>query len=98
MAKQSAKTDGGRQQRFGPKPYHVDPFEGMTDKDLEAELDRMLQRDTSVTISMRMPSRLLERTKRIAEGGGVPYQTLIKRLVEAGLDRMERGRSGRARE
>ena len=97
MAKQSTKTEGAGRQRFGPKPYHVDPFEGMTDTDLEAELDRMLQRDTSVTISMRMPSRLLERTKRIAEGGGVPYQTLIKRLVEAGLDRMERGQPGQSR-
>ena len=90
MAKQRAEKVGAEAPRFGPKRYHVDPFDGMTDRELEAELERMLQRDTSVTISMRIPSRLLERTKRIAESGGVPYQTLIKRLVEAGLDRMER--------
>jgi predicted DNA binding CopG/RHH family protein len=93
VAKRIAETKEPGPGRFGPKPYHVDAFDGLSDEELESELNRMLQKDGSVTISMRMPSRLLERTKRIAESGGVPYQTLIKRLVEAGLNRMERAGS-----
>ena len=33
---------------------------------------------------------LLERTKQLAAKGGVPYQALIKRLVDAGVSRLER--------
>ncbi len=81
-------TDKGT--RFGPKPHHLDPYEGMTDEELDAELDELFRREPgSVTISIRMPVDLLERTKRLASEGGVPYQALIKRLVDAGVSRLE---------
>ncbi len=76
--------------RFGPEPHHYDPYDNMTDEELEAELDELLRREpASVTISIRMPAELLERTKRLAADGGVPYQSLIKRLVDAGVSRLE---------
>ena len=76
--------------RFGPEPHHYDPFDTMTDDELDAELDALLRREPpSVTISIRMPAELLERTKRVAANGGVPYQALIKRLVDAGVSRLE---------
>jgi hypothetical protein len=76
--------------RFGPQPHHYDPFDQMTDAELEAELDGLLRREPpSVTISIRMPADLLERTKRLAAAGGLPYQALIKRLVDAGVSRLE---------
>jgi predicted DNA binding CopG/RHH family protein len=76
--------------RFGPQPHHVDPFDTMTDEQLDTQLDDLFRRDpASVTISIRMPAELLERTKRLATEGGVPCQTLIKRLVDAGVSRLE---------
>lgn len=76
--------------RFGPEAELVDPFDEMTDE-IESEVEGVLRREAaSVTISIRMPSQLLERTKKVAADGGVPYQSLIKRLVEIGLARLER--------
>lgn len=76
--------------RFGPEPHHYDPYDHMSDEELDAELDDVLRREPpSVTISIRMPAELLERTKRLAAAGGLPYQALIKRLVDAGVSRLE---------
>lgn len=76
--------------KFGPEPHQYDPYDGMTDEDLEAELGDVLRREpVSVTISIRMPVELLERTKRLAGESGVPYQSLIKRLVDSGVSRLE---------
>ena len=76
--------------RFGPRPYQYDPFDSMTDDELEAELVELLRPEPpSVTISIRMPAELLERTKRAADTGGLPYQTLIKRLIDAGVSKLE---------
>ena len=81
--------------RFGPEPHQYDPFDAMSDDELDAELDALLRREPpSVTISIRMPSELLERTKRVAASGGVPYQALIKRLVDTGVSRLERRAKG----
>src|SRR5437870_5708140 len=75
--------------RFGPESHHYDPYDNMTDNELDAELDELLRREPpSVTISIRMPAELLERTKKMAAAGGVPYQALIKRLVDAGVSRL----------
>ena len=75
---------------FGPELHHYDPYDNMTDGEVDKELGELLRREpVSVTISIRMPADLLERTKRLAAGGGVPYQSLIKRLVEAGVSRLE---------
>ncbi|HLY64969.1 MAG TPA: CopG family antitoxin [Chloroflexota bacterium] len=77
--------------QFGPEPYQYDPYDNLTDGELEAQLDELLRREpASVTISIRMPAELLERTKSVAAAGGVPYQALIKRLVAAGVSRLEK--------
>ena len=76
--------------QFGPEPHQYDPFDNMTDDEIEAELGELFKRQrASVTISIRMPSDLLDRTKRVAAEGGIAYQTLIKRLVDAGVTRLE---------
>ncbi|MHB8621582.1 MAG: CopG family antitoxin [Chloroflexota bacterium] len=81
--------------RFGPGPHRYDPYDNMTDEELEAELDELLRREpATVTISIRMPVDLLERTKRLANDGGLPYQSLIKRLVDAGVSRLEQRSKG----
>ena len=57
---------------------------------MEEELVEIFRRKpASVTTSIRTPAELLERTKLLAAEGGVPYQSLIKRLVDAGVSRLE---------
>jgi len=76
--------------QFGPEGQHYDPFDDVSDEDLETALGDLLRREpASVTISIRMPAALLERTKRLAAKSGLPYQSLIKRLVDSGVSRLE---------
>jgi predicted DNA binding CopG/RHH family protein len=76
--------------RFGPEPHQFDPYDGMTDKEFETEvlaaLDATKQRQKA--ISIKLPEALLERTREEAKRRGVPYQTLIKILLERSLDRL----------
>jgi predicted DNA binding CopG/RHH family protein len=76
--------------RFGPEPHHLDPYDAMTNKEFEAEviaaLDAVKQRQKA--ISIKLPKALLERTREEAKRRGVPYQTLIKILLERSLDRL----------
>ena len=41
-------------------------------------------------ISLRVPNELLGRTKHVAENRGVPYQSLMKALIDQGVRRLER--------
>lgn len=76
--------------RFGPEPHQFDPYDGMSDKEFEAKvlaaLDAARQRQKA--ISIKLPEALLERTREEAKRRGVPYQTLIKILLERSLDRL----------
>jgi predicted DNA binding CopG/RHH family protein len=76
--------------QFGPESHQFDPYDGMTDKEFEAEilaaLDAAKQRQKA--ISIKLPEALLERTRQEAKRRGVPYQTLIKILLERSLDRL----------
>lgn len=78
--------------QFGPEPYQFDPYDGMDDEefvaDVEAALKAAQRRQTA--ISLRLPEELLERTKAEARRRGMPYQTLIKVLLERSLDRLGR--------
>ena len=81
-----------RGKQFGPEPYQFDPYDGMDDEefiaDVEAALKAAQRRQTA--ISLRLPEELLERTKAEARRRGMPYQTLIKVLLERSLDRLGR--------
>ena len=76
--------------QFGPEPHQFDPYAGMSHKEFEAEvlaaLDAAKQRQRA--ISIKLPESLLERTREEARRRGVPYQTLIKILLERSLDRL----------
>ena len=77
------------------KPFK-DPFDELGDEEFEREvLDSLDQATTK--ISLRVPKDLLGRTKQAAERRGVPYQSLMKALIDQGIRRLERvaGRSGR---
>ncbi len=77
------------------RPFH-DPFDELSDEEFEREvLDSLDQATTK--ISLRVPKELLGRTKQAAERRGVPYQSLMKALIDQGVRRLERVRreSGR---
>lgn len=74
------------------KPFN-DPFDDLSDEEFEREvLDSLDQATTK--ISLRVPKDLLSRTKQAAERRGVPYQSLMKALIDQGVRRLERARRG----
>jgi predicted DNA binding CopG/RHH family protein len=70
------------------KPFH-DPFEGLSDEEFEREVLESLDQATT-KISLRVPNELLGRTKQAAQRRGVPYQSLMKALIDQGVRRLER--------
>ncbi|MGH7490513.1 MAG: CopG family antitoxin [bacterium] len=76
--------------RFGPEPHQFDPYDGMSDKEFEAEVVAALAaaKERQKAISIKLPEALLERTREEARRRGVPYQTFIKILLERSLDRI----------
>jgi predicted DNA binding CopG/RHH family protein len=76
--------------QFGPEPHQFDPYNGMSDKEFEAEvlasIDAAKLRQKA--ISIKLPEALLERTRAEAKRRGIPYQTLIKIVLEKSLDQL----------
>jgi predicted DNA binding CopG/RHH family protein len=70
------------------KPFH-DPFDDLSDEEFEREVLESLDQATT-KISLRVPKDLLGRTKQVAERRGVPYQSLMKALIDQGVRRLER--------
>lgn len=69
----------------------VDPFDDMSDDDFDAHVEALFSaRPKTVGVSLRVPPDLLERVKREAAVAGIPYQTFIKSMLEAGVSRLER--------
>jgi len=69
---------------------HRDPYERMTDEEFERDFFQALHKERLKAVSLRLPESLIQRSKEVAAERGVPYQTLIKALIEAGLSRLER--------
>ena len=72
------------------KPFH-DPFDDLSDEQFEREVLEALDQATT-KISLRVPNELLGRTKQVAQRRGVPYQSLMKALIDQGIRRLERVR------
>jgi predicted DNA binding CopG/RHH family protein len=66
-----------------------DPFDELSDEEFEREVLDALERGTT-KISLRVPNDLLGRTRQAAGRRGVPYQSLIKVLIDQGVRRLER--------
>lgn len=70
----------------------VDPFDDMTDEEFDEHVDKLfVSRPSTIAVSLRVPPDLLSRAKRQAARAGIPYQTFIKGVLEAGVSRLERG-------
>ena len=71
----------------------IDPFDEIPDDEFDAHVDRLFAtRAKTVAGSPRVAPELLQRVRRQAERLGVPYQTFVKSIVEAGVSRLERRR------
>lgn len=66
-----------------------DPFDELSDEEFEREVLDALEH-TTTKISLRVPNDLLGRTRQAAGRRGVPYQSLIKVLIDQGVRRLER--------
>lgn len=73
-----------------------DPFDKLSDEEFEREVLEALDQGTT-KISLRVPNDLLGRARQAAERRGVPYQSLIKVLIDKGVRRLERGSAGAAK-
>ena len=71
-----------------------DPYEDMSDDEFDQYVSSVIPKRKTRSISSKVPETLLERTKVVAEELGLPYQTLVKLLWEAGLQRFEESPSG----
>lgn len=67
-----------------------DPYDEMTDDQFDRYVADLMARPRTRSISLKMPEDLIARTRAVAERKGVPYQTLMKALIEAGLQKLER--------
>ncbi len=68
-----------------------DPYDDMTDEELDEYAARSFAKRTgTVAVSLRIAPEQLARLKREAARAGVPYQTFMKGMLEAGLSRLER--------
>jgi predicted DNA binding CopG/RHH family protein len=76
----------------------TDPFEDMSDEEFDEHVDALFsERPRTVAVSLRVPNDLLERLKRQAKRAGVPYQTLMKSVLESAVARLERREPSRDR-
>jgi predicted DNA binding CopG/RHH family protein len=76
----------------------TDPFEDMSDEEFDEHVDALFsERPRTVAVSLRVPNDLLERLKRQAKRAGVPYQTLMKSVLELAVARLERREPPRER-
>jgi predicted DNA binding CopG/RHH family protein len=70
----------------------TDPFDKMSDDEFDEHVAKLLTaRPSTVAVSLRIAPDLLGRVKRQAARAGLPYQTFIKGLLEAGIGRLEGG-------
>ena len=75
-----------------------DPFDDMSDEEFDQHVETLFsERPRTVAVSLRVSADLLERVKRQAKQAGVPYQTLMKTVLESAVARLERRRPPRAR-
>jgi predicted DNA binding CopG/RHH family protein len=69
----------------------TDPFDDMSDAEFDEHVEELFsERPRTVAVSLRVPADLLERVKRQAKQAGVPYQTLMKSVLESAVARLER--------
>jgi predicted DNA binding CopG/RHH family protein len=76
----------------------TDPFDDMSDEEFDEHVESLFsERSRAVAVSLRVPADLLGRLKRQASRMGVPYQTLMKSVLESAVARLERHKPSQRR-
>lgn len=67
-----------------------DPYDKMSDDDFDEHIAHVVaqSRERSVAVSIRFPESLLAKIKKTAATIGMPYQSLIKGLLEEDITRL----------
>jgi predicted DNA binding CopG/RHH family protein len=83
------KTDSGQ---TASVDAFRDPYDAMSDEEFRAYVDRLFSEPGEPTrsITLRMPEDLLSRIQEIASSRHVPYQRLMKRMLEESVSGLER--------
>ena len=73
-----------------------DPYDAMNDEEFDAYVERLFGEppSRSRSITLRMPEELITRLQRIAESRHVPYQRLMRRMLEESVSALERRVTG----
>lgn len=87
----SARRSVKDQELLAPENF-VDPYDAMTDEEFEAYTRRLFGEPAgaSRSVTLRMPQDLLSRLQRIADSRHVPYQRLMRRMLEESVSALER--------
>lgn len=69
-----------------------DPYDAMSDQDFDAYVSRLFDEPQGPTrsITVRMPEDLLSRLQHLASTRQMPYQRLMKRMLEESVSGLER--------
>lgn len=76
-----------------------DPYEGMSAEELDRHFSDLIidNRQRQRAISIRFPEDLLGELRQLADQAGIPYQTLIKLLLERDVASLRPNRPGVSR-
>lgn len=86
-----AEQNAHDEQHLAASNFH-DPYDAMSDNDFDAYTSRLFD-DVQVptrSITVRMPENLLNRLQHIAWQRQIPYQRLMKRMLEESVSGLER--------
>src|ERR1019366_10569401 len=75
-----------------------DPYDAMSDDDFDAYMVRLSDQPQGPTrsVTVRMPEALLSRLQHMAAQRHMPYQRLMKRMLEESVSGLERRTSAAA--
>lgn len=87
----SARKTASDQQLTAPESFR-DPYDAMSDEEFDAYVERLFGEPQGPTrsITLRMPEDLVTRLQRVAKARHVPYQRLMRRMLEEAVSALER--------
>ncbi len=87
----TAHPSASDQQMLAAANFH-DPYDAMSDDEFDAYMDRLFGESPGPTrsITVRMPEDLLNRLQHLASTRHMPYQRLMKRMLEESVSGLER--------
>lgn len=91
-------TRGATRKKPGPQPdgSFYDPYDDLTDEELDQELAALFESPRnapSVHTTIRLPAEVVTALRRIGASRGIPYQTLVRRILTDAVSRLERSQT-----